>query len=99
LWFFALDYFSNLEDGSLFTAERVVTYRDGTNPWTVEEARFGDIEDINLDEEFNWYSQARIIVKRKNGSSFSLRLLKTHGADRFFLARLREQWNMAKSAQ
>src|SRR5262245_16131008 len=66
IYFFALDFFTNVEDGSFFTNRRVVNYANGTDPTTVKQARYDEIEDIGFDTQYVWHDQAKIVIKRKD---------------------------------
>jgi len=92
IYFFALDFFTNMEDGSFFTNKRVVHYPNGKDPETVEHARYEEIEDIHFDNEYEWYNQAKIVIKRKDGTTFYLLLLKTVGGHQWFYDRLIKEW-------
>lgn len=90
--FFALDFFTNMEDGSFFTQTRVVHYFDGTDPNTVQQAKYEDIEDISFDPHYVWCNQAKIVITRKDGTSFYLLLLKSCGAHQSFYRDLVQEW-------
>jgi len=92
-WFFALDFFSNLEDACFFTDKTVVSYSDLTDAKTIRRARFEDIKSIYFDDKYVWYNQAKLIVETKDNRVFYLLLLKTLDGHKFFSDRLYREWS------
>jgi hypothetical protein len=92
LLFFALDFFTDMEDGSFFTQKRVVNYERGNDPKSVRQARYEDIDDIYIDEQYKRYNQVKIVIRRNDGTAFDLVLLNRFGADRWFFDRLVNEW-------
>jgi hypothetical protein len=92
LYYYSDGLFSYLEDGNLFTPERVITYQTTDDHLSVYSATYPEIESIEFEPSEDWYENSVITVTCTDGDWLILVVSRTNGGDRRFHQQLRERW-------
>jgi len=89
---------SVLEDGNLFTDERIVSYAQLVNETFHESARFDEVVDLQVLPAGPGESTSSIYVVKDNGAVFYLLVATLGGGDSLFANALFERWRAVRSA-
>jgi len=73
-----------LEEGSILTDKKVVSYKQQDEKMTEDAALFQDIADVQMDQGSKKTDPTKITIVKTDGSSFSLELAKDNGRDNDF---------------
>jgi hypothetical protein len=79
-------------DGNYFTDYRVVSYWQEDGIFYAEQARYEEIEDIEVDYTNSFLNDTSVTVIRKDGSSFLLFVSGEEKKDREFVNKLKQAW-------
>ncbi len=93
VYFFYSDSLTSiLEDGNLFTAERVISYQSSPDGFQIYSAEYSEIESIDFKKSTDWAGNSLITVALKEGDGFYLIVANDSNMDEEFNKKLQLTW-------
>lgn len=92
LFFYSNGLWSILEDGNLYTKERVISYETIDGRLDIYEAKYSEIKNVELIESKEFWGISEIIITKKDDSWFTLYVDNEKNLDKQFVDGLISLW-------
>ena len=89
---------SVLQDGNLFTDDRIVSYEDNYDAASHASARFDEVVDMQVELGLPGQPLSNVYVLRDDGLGFYLMVSTEGGGDREFIEAMTERWRLVRAS-
>ena len=96
IYYYSTALFSYADDGNYFTENRVVSYWQEGGAFSAEQARYEEIEDIEVEHSNFYLDDTQVTIKRKDGTGFILLVSAEEEKDHQFVDSVKRLWTKSK---